>query len=298
MGSYIAYFLFRFFTWLIGILPFGLLYKLSDGVSWLLYRVVGYRRAVLEGNLMRSFPEKTPAEIKALEREVYRNLCDLMVESFKFSSLSADELIRRFRLTNPEFGDGFYHEGKSVILAGSHSANWEWGVSSSNQVEIPLIGLYTPITNPHINAYMEYTRGKHNTTMVRTSDTAVSFEKRVGKPSCHIFLGDQTPANAERAYWLYFFNQPTACLWGLEKYAKQYNYPVLYFETVRRARGFYEITMQLLVADPVSLPEGEITALYMRKVEQTIRKYPSAWLWTHRRWKHKPPAQARWVVAQ
>ena len=32
-------------------------------------------------------------------------------------------------------------------------------------------------------------------------------------------------------------------------------------------------------------PEGEITEKYTRMLEQTIRRDPAIWLWTHKRWK-------------
>ena len=34
-------------------------------------------------------------------------------------------------------------------------------------------------------------------------------------------------------------------------------------------------------------PEGEITNLHTKKLEQKIQKRPDLWLWSHRRWKHK-----------
>jgi KDO2-lipid IV(A) lauroyltransferase len=34
--------------------------------------------------------------------------------------------------------------------------------------------------------------------------------------------------------------------------------------------------------------EGEITATHTKILEGIIKERPELWLWTHRRWKHKP----------
>ena len=34
----------------------------------------------------------------------------------------------------------------------------------------------------------------------------------------------------------------------------------------------------------------EITERYVRRLEQKIREYPDLWMWSHKRWKHKSPA--------
>ena len=79
----------------------------------------------------------------------------------------------------------------------------------------------------------------------------------------------------------------TACIHGPEKYAKMYNYPIIFIDIQRVKRGFYEIELSTLVENPIELTNGEITKLYMNKLEEVIRKNPENWLWSHRRWKHK-----------
>ena len=66
--------------WLLAILPFPVLYALSDFIYFWLYHVIGYRRKVVGTNLKNSFPEKSAAELKAIERKFYHYLCDYMLE--------------------------------------------------------------------------------------------------------------------------------------------------------------------------------------------------------------------------
>ena len=62
MMQWVGYFFTRGFTELFRFVPFSALYVLSDGVAFLLYHVVGYRRKVVMGNLRRCFPEKPESE--------------------------------------------------------------------------------------------------------------------------------------------------------------------------------------------------------------------------------------------
>ena len=36
---------------------------------------------------------------------------------------------------------------------------------------------------------------------------------------------------------------------------------------------------------PKETKEGEITEMFARRLEQTIRREPAYWLWSHKRWK-------------
>jgi KDO2-lipid IV(A) lauroyltransferase len=45
----------------------------------------------------------------------------------------------------------------------------------------------------------------------------------------------------------------------------------------------------MLVEDPRTLSEDEISERHTRRLEQEIIQKPELWLWSHRRWKHKKP---------
>ncbi|MDY0281628.1 MAG: acetyltransferase, partial [Salinivirgaceae bacterium] len=55
--------LFQLFVFLISITPIWVLHLKSSFVAFLLYRVVGYRKKVVIGNLQKCFPEKNTKEV-------------------------------------------------------------------------------------------------------------------------------------------------------------------------------------------------------------------------------------------
>ena len=39
---------------------------------------------------------------------------------------------------------------------------------------------------------------------------------------------------------------------------------------------------------PKETAEGEITEMFAQRLEQTLRREPAYWLWSHKRWKFTP----------
>ncbi|GAL67848.1 lipid A biosynthesis lauroyl acyltransferase [Jejuia pallidilutea] len=68
--QFLAYILVYPFLYLISILPFRLLYAVSDAVYVLLYYIIGYRKKVVIENLRLVFPEKSEAEIKNIRKKI------------------------------------------------------------------------------------------------------------------------------------------------------------------------------------------------------------------------------------
>ena len=70
-----------------------------------------------------------------------------------------------------------------------------------------------------------------------------------------------------------------------EKYAKDFDWAVVYCEILRIKRGHFQANYHLLTESPNDLKEGEIIDLFVRKLEKTILDNKPYWLWSHKRWK-------------
>ncbi len=75
----IAYILIYPILWLISILPFRLLYGLSDVLYIFLFKIFGYRKSTVKENLRLVFPDKPEKEIATITSQFYHNLCDMIV---------------------------------------------------------------------------------------------------------------------------------------------------------------------------------------------------------------------------
>ena len=100
--QFLIYILVYPFLWIVSILPFRLLYAISDLLYILIFRVFGYRKKVVKENLRLVFPNKSKEEINLITKKFYHHLCDMMVEAIKSLSISEEEMKSRYKFTNIE----------------------------------------------------------------------------------------------------------------------------------------------------------------------------------------------------
>lgn len=271
------------------LVPFRVLYILSDMMAFFLYRVIGYRKDVIRQNLKRAFPEKSPEEILSLTREVYRNLTDVTLETIKSFSTPTDEICRRAICRNVALVNQYLDQGKSVILTGSHLCNWEYtGMSMPPLFHGATITAYKPLSNKKMDVYLNRARSRTGMEMVSMDDVFKTIRKRAEGPTPAVFilLADQSPSSRKSAHWVDFLGQDTASLPGADVLGRKFGLPVLYYRVIRTARrGYYEVEFAELCADPATAQEMDITRAYAQRLEADIREYPGHWLWSHKRWK-------------
>ncbi|MEA2040985.1 MAG: lysophospholipid acyltransferase family protein [Bacteroidota bacterium] len=283
----LTYYLFRVFGALFRLIPFWLLYRISDFLYFILYKVFGYRKAVVQTNLTKSFPEKEEKELKQIERKFYKFLADIFLEGIKGFSMSKEQLIKRYKVLNPELLDKYRKKGRSVIAYASHYGNWEWGVLClSLQFKYKSVGFYKPLSNRYIDKHLRKTRAAWGMSLVPIKDTSKAFEEYKKSSVIFFMIADQSPQRPEVSHNINFLGRDTLFLHGPAKYAKQYNYPAVYGEVTRVKRGYYTITIKPVSEEPTKSEEIQITELAARILERSIGKEPSYWLWSHKRWKH------------
>ncbi|TSA26096.1 MAG: lipid A biosynthesis acyltransferase [Bacteroidetes bacterium] len=281
------YYLFLFFLLLFKNTSFWFLYRVSDLFYFFLFYVLKYRRKVVTTNLRESFPDKPDGEIRQIARGYYKHLCDISVEGVKAFSLRRKDIQKRYKLLNPEILDPTYQRKQSVMAVLGHYNNWEWGsLAAGIFFRHKPVGFYKPLHNQFIDNYIQKTRAKEGMVLESVSHTSQTFRRLKKSPSIYIMVADQSPMNLKLAYWVPFLNRETAVLHGTEKHAILNNYPVYFADVQKVKRGFYTVTLELLVANPKEAVPGEITQLFMQRLEQQIRAKPEYWLWSHRRWKH------------
>ena len=285
--KYISYILVKVTTYFIGCLPFFVVYGLADVLYILLRYVLRYRKTVMMDNLHRCFPEKSANELNQLLGEAYHNLADITIEGIKGLTMSAESLRNRYRITNPDIVNPYLTNTPHAILAGAHYNNWEWGVLSwSLWFQPQVVGVYKPLTNKYLEAWLNAKRRRFGMYLAATYETRSALVAHEGQQSLFVLMGDQSPSNPKTTHWLSFLSNDTPWLHGVGTLAHTYNMPVFYLDTQRVKRGYYESTVYVLCANPLAYTPEAISKIYADFVASVIRNNPSPWLWSHKRWKH------------
>jgi len=276
---------------MIAILPFKVVYVLSDFIFFLLYSVFGYRKKVVYKNLKLVFPEKSDKELKQIQRTFYGHLCDTFMEMIKTMNLSNEEVKKRYHVTNLEVLLEI-EKTKSILIVCSHYANWEWNVSINNYVKSEGYAVYQKIKNRYFDNWIQSTRARFKTTLITQEETVRTVVKNVKENISSIYgmVSDQSPQAHRAPYWTEFMGIKVPVFSGPESMARKMDLAVVFLKVVKVKRGYYEATFIPITTAGKSTNEHEITDKFLRLTEQQIRENPPYYLWTHRRWKHRNKA--------
>ena len=273
----------------LSLLPLPVLHGVSTFLYFPVYYLFGIRKKVVYRNLNNSFPDKPAEEIEEIAKKFYRHFCDIIIESLKLFSISKEELVNRCKFVNPELLNDYYDKGQSILICAGHYNNWEMFAKSCNlQMKHQAVGIYTPLNNAFFEKKFAESRGIHGVVLLPKREVKDYFTATKDLIKAVIFGTDQSPSGrTKRAYWTTFLNQETAVVFGTEKYAREYNYPVIYASVSKSKRGYYEISFETIIENPADTEHGEITEKHTRILERQIIDQPEYYLWTHKRWKRK-----------
>lgn len=277
--------------YLISLLPFRILFIVSDVLYFFIRNVFHYRERVVMENLKHAFPQKREKEIKQIATRFYRYLTDIMVEIIKLHTLSEKQINKRLRFEGLDLINDYYRKGESIIILAMHHNNWEW--CSFMQTKISHFGLmiYNPVRgNQALEKFLNHSRERWGGKCIpvhQSARTAMEFHQK--KIPTALWLGaDQTPP-ATSKFWTVFLNREAPFFSGPEKIAIKTNQPVFFQHITKTGRGRYVANFIPLIEKPAEMGSREILLTYVRKMEEIIKKEPEHYLWSHRRWKHQRP---------
>ncbi|MDR0420059.1 MAG: lysophospholipid acyltransferase family protein [Prevotellaceae bacterium] len=276
---------------LFSLLPLWALYFFSDIVYFPLYYCIRYRRKIVRKNLLNAFPEKDLKVIIKIEKKFYSFFCDYIVETIKLFSISEKNIRKRITFEGVEEVIKQMSNDKSCILNLGHYCNWEWittiPLHLSNNNNFSFGQIYQPLQNKLFDKLFLKIRSRFYAQNIPRKSILrrIASMKQNNKQFVIGFISDQTPQHSSDQRWIDFLNQDTCVFTGAEHIARKTQSVVFYVDIKRLKRGYYNCKFVLLSAKPHELPEYALTNMYFQHLENTIRRDPPYWLWSHNRWK-------------
>jgi len=287
--QFLLYLIIYPFIWIISILPFPVLYFLSDCVCFLIYRIFKYRKRVVRGNIALALPHLTEEERTNIEKKFYAHLCDLFLEMIKTLSISKKEIEKRYTFSNMDVYYELEKKEKSIALLCAHYASYEWAVSMNYHIHFKGYGVYKKLANPYFDTLVRKIRSKFKSNLIDSKETiptmATNFRNK--NYSLYGLVSDQSPKLSATHHWEKFMGIEVPVHTGGEMLAKKYDMNVIFLKTKKLKRGYYEGSFEILCDENIKdIPNYEITSNFLKLVEQQIYDAPEFYLWTHKRWKH------------
>lgn len=280
-----------FFLVALSRLPLSVLYLLSDVLYFFSCYVIRYREEVIRRNLRNSFPEKNEKELRQIQKQFYRNLCDFGIETLKFRTISFEEIQRRVAFNSSPELEKYAADNQPVFYLLSHQFNWEWLLGTAGlSLPFKLDFVYQEQSNKFFNKFSLDSRTRFGYA-IRREQVAREVIRRKNIPRAVGTLVDQFPGNpADKRYWTTFLHQDTAFFAGIDQLVAMTQYPVFFLAVHKLKRGYYQAEVIPLAKPPYEKNSNSTMESFARASEKTIQKYPADWLWSHNRWKGQKPA--------
>jgi KDO2-lipid IV(A) lauroyltransferase len=253
--------------------------------------VFRYRAQVIDNNLRNAFPERDADWRRDTAARFYRQFTDVTMEIVHASRMSLDDFRRRVTVEGIDELDRLTeNRSRSVIVLTIHLGNWEWMMHAANaHGDIPIDPVYRRLHNAGSDRFAYEVRSRFGGEPILMEKVARNVLKHRRRFRALVLVADQSPGERDNVYWTEWLNQPTAFFTGPATIAQLTDFPVMFARCRRKSRGNYHLSLIPIVETPGQLTEEAIIEAYVRAAEETIRDEPESFLWSNRRWKHRPP---------
>lgn len=271
-------------------LPFPVQRSLAFGLGWLGGSLLRVRRAVVDENLLRAFPEKSRAWRNRIARASYRHLVRETLATTRFTRLGPEAVRDRVLWDGYEEVRDRLSEGAGVIIVAGHLGNWELGGARLAASGLPVAAVSARQTNPLFNRHVEATRRQGGVDVIFRNEGLGPMTAALREDKLLAMVADQ---NAQAGHtFVDFLGVPAATAKGPAVLALRTGAPLFLGVSVREPGTWdrYRVTTQ-----PVPVEEGDtphsVVQRYTEMFEPWIRQYPDQYFWHHRRWKTRPPGE-------
>lgn len=273
-------------------LPWPVLHLLADFIGFVACRVVRYRVGVVRANLAMCFPSMTIKERNRTAWLFYRHLADYFVETVRYAYRGQAGIKGRIEYVGTEQVAEILNGGRDIVAYTSHFGNWEWvttlGLHCPGHEKYIFGQVYRPLKQPWFDRWFFRLRSRYSLSIpMREAFRRLLEWRRGGSRWIVGFLSDQKPSRDGRSIEVPFMGIPTPFIEGTELLACKLDAAVIYMSARVTGRSRYRITLRMLSEWPRAERPGEITRRYTAWLEQDIKRYPPAYLWSHNRWRIK-----------
>jgi len=279
----------QFLLWLLQWLPYRWIRVLAVPLAAIAWRLAGSRRRVTLVNLRICFPEWTAARREQVARAHFRAfLCTVLSQGLQWFA-SRERLCRACVLVDREHWDAV--RDAPVILFSPHFMGLDIaGVRIS--AEFPLISSYGKHKNPRVNALIYRYRTRFPRGLLYSRQDGLRPILRALKPPYAFYYLPDLDFGPKDSLFVPFFGMPAATVPALSRLARLCKARVVPCIARERADGsgfearFYPAWE--------NFPSEDLQADTLRMnrfLEERIRETPEQYLWTHKRFKTRPPGE-------
>ncbi|MGE5169774.1 MAG: 4'-phosphopantetheinyl transferase superfamily protein [Rudaea sp.] len=265
-------------------------------VPWsgsMFYHLLPFRRQVIVENLRRVFGAAVPsAEIERLAKAHYAHLWRLIVEFFRFRTLSPEARRALVRVENLDVFARAFEAGNGVLVLTGHFGNWEVatvaGIASYPEVQGRFHFVRRPIKPRWLDLWVTRRFNASGFGVIGKRGSLDRIVTLLERGDVVVFPFDQYAAGSD-GIDVEFFGEPAGTFKSLAVIALATGAPVLPAASWRETDGTHVLRFEeaVPVVDVPNVSDAILrtTRAYNAALERLIVRHPEQWWWVHRRWR-------------
>ncbi len=279
---------------LVAMLPIRLGLFLANLVGMIGFKIIPkYRNQACE-SLRIAFPEKSDSEIKKIARDVFINLCKYGVELLNIYKLNSKNLSRWIKPEGFEKVEKALEKGKGVLMLSSHFGNWDLQAMYFSLTNHPIDVIARRIYFNRYDNFINKARRSKGMGVIYRDESPRKILRALRDNKAIGILADQDMDSVDGVF-VNFFGRPAYTAKAPVALSLASGAPLIPCFTVRDGDHY-----RFIIEDPIEIEEKEDkqktiefnTQKWTSVLEKYIRKYPTQWVWVHRRWKTSPATLA------
>ncbi|MBI3317934.1 MAG: mitochondrial fission ELM1 family protein [Candidatus Omnitrophica bacterium] len=260
--------------------------------------LLGRRRKVALKNLRAAFGrEYTLEQHQQILKEMFQNLGMTFMEVARLPRFDR-EYMKEWIQIPPESRqrlEAALSKGHGAILLTAHFGNWELGGIVSALEGYPMLVLAREQGWPRLNGLLTRYRESKGCEVVTKGFPLRRLIRGLQEEGKVVgILADQD--GGRNGLLAPFFGRLASTAPGAAALSISTGAPLLPSFVLRKEGAAHAV----LLGDPLPIPESGTleervragVELYLRRLEEMVRRAPSQWLWLHRRWKSSPERRA------
>jgi len=280
-------------SWLIRLIPAGLLYQFAGGMSSLAWRFASKQRQIALESLEIAFgEEKTQAQLEQIAKDCFTFMAKSGVELIFYMD-KPDKLKECVKLEGRENLDRALAKGCGVILVSAHFGNFPLLLARLSMEGYKAGGIMKPMHDPRIEKIFLEKREKFGVKTIYSQPRKACVDNTIQalRNNELVFIPiDQNFGTG--GIFVNFFGKKAATAAGPVVLSQRTGAALLPCFIIRQPGDTHKIIFE----PELSLGEGrdaqDTVLINVQKltsvIEEYIRKYPAEWGWIHRRWKSRP----------
>ena len=290
MRDYLYLLLYKFFSFLLYIIPRGMMIKCMYGLAWFGYTLSKKHQHIINVNLDLAFDHSlSEQEKKKIGIEAFVNLIDTTFGIIARDKMKKQEVIENITFENEGVIQAYQKENKQFILVTGHYGNWELlSQSIAIKFDLTLVGVGRKMDSPMMDKVLRENRERFNVEMVEKKGAIKSCIKVINEGKTVGILTDQSIGEGQ-SIDVDFFGIPTTHtpLASILSYKFDLDLIPAYISTDDYKQYTVSIypPIKTIKTDDKEADLQILTQLQAEITEKVIKKNPKQWFWMHKRWK-------------